>query len=209
MIRPAGFPGVAFGEGDDGDGRKDPAPRNRTSDDLGIPQQWATVDQVHGADVVVASQPGDLGEADGIMTSVIGLPIAIATADCVPIVLLGRDSIAVVHAGWRGLSAGVIGATQRRFADAGDAPVTALVGPHIGPCCYEVGPEVIDAVGGHAATTTDGSLSLDLVSVVRSQLDGVPVVDLEACTMHNVAFHSFRRDGTAQRQVTVAWIPLD
>lgn len=206
MIRPRGFPGVAFGESRDGDPRSDIEARSRFSEVLDIPQAWAFVDQVHGSNVVVATGPGHLGEADGLMTSVPLLPIAVTTADCVPVVLTGSQTVAVVHAGWRGVAAGVVAEAFAMMRDAGDQAGTAVIGPHIGPCCYAVGSEVVDALGGFADSTVSGSLSVDLAAGVRAQLPGVDVTVLDACTMHGGRFHSHRESATPQRQVTVTWI---
>jgi YfiH family protein len=174
---------------------------------LDIPESWAFVDQIHGSDIVVATGPGHLGEADGIMTSVPMLPIVIATADCVPVVLTGHQTVAVVHAGWRGIAAGVVGEAHTMMGEAGDPVIAAVIGPHIASCCYEVGSEVVDAIGGFAASTTSGGLSVDLAGAVGAQLPGVDVTVLDECTMHDGRFHSHRENATPHRQVTVTWIP--
>ncbi len=209
MIRPRGFPGVCFGEARDGDPRSGLVARSRFCSDLDIPEAWAVVDQIHGSDIVVANGPGHMGEADGIVTSVPLLPVAIATADCVPVVLIGQRAVAVIHAGWRGVAAGIVGEAFRLMDDEGSPVDAAVIGPHIGSCCYEVGPDVIEAVGGFAASTTKGGLSVDLSGAVRAQLPGVDVTDLGACTMHEGRFHSYRENATSLRQVTVTWIPQD
>ncbi|GMQ93064.1 MAG: peptidoglycan editing factor PgeF [Acidimicrobiia bacterium] len=209
MIRPRGLPGVVFGESSDGDPRSDGEARRRMSESLDIPESWAFVDQVHGSDIVVATEPGNFGEADGIITTAPMLPIAVTTADCVPLVLMGAKSVAVVHCGWRGLAAGIIGEAVGLMEREGDAVVSALVGPHIGSCCYEVGGDVVEAIGGHTRSTTSGTRSVDLSDAVRARLVGVDVTALDACTMHDERFHSFRENATSHRQVTVAWIPRD
>jgi len=209
MIRPRGFPGVVFGESSDGDPRSDGEARRHMSDSLDIAESWAFVDQVHGSDVVVATAPGDLGEADGIITFAPMLPIAVTTADCLPVVLTGEESVAIVHCGWRGLAAGIIGEAVGMMESEGDTVVSALVGPHIGSCCYEVGRDVVEAIGGHARSTTSGALSVDLTDAARARLGGVDVTVIDACTMHDERFHSFRENATSHRQVTVAWIPQD
>jgi len=176
---------------------------------LDIPSAWALIDQIHGCDVVVAYAPDHLGEADGIMTSVPLLPIAIGTADCVPLVLTGHQTVAVIHAGWRGVAAGVVGEAFRMMEEAGSAVRSAVIGPHIGSCCYEVGPDVIDAIGGFAKSTTSGAPSVDLAGAARAQLPGVDVTVIDRCTMHDGGFYSHRENATPHRQVTVAWIPQD
>jgi YfiH family protein len=209
MIRHRGFPGIAFGEAKDHDPRKDVDARRAVSEMLGISSAWSTIDQVHGSRVVVANAPGHLGEADGIVTRIPSLPIAIATADCVPLVMIGSASVAVVHAGWRGVAVGVVHEASRMMNEAGDEILGAVIGPHIGPCCYEVGSEVIDSIGGYARTTSWGSLSVDLGAAIRAQLPGVRMGENSPCTMHDRRFNSFRENKTPQRQVTLAWIPQD
>jgi purine-nucleoside/S-methyl-5'-thioadenosine phosphorylase / adenosine deaminase len=209
MIVPPGVRGVAFGTRSLGDGRSDVKRRAAISSELGIAAEWATITQVHGARVVLASKPGHYGEADALVTGAPGLPIAIATADCVPVVLVGDRSRAVAHAGWRGVAAGVVPAAVKTMRSNGDAPVVAVLGPHIGPCCYEVGREVVDAIGGFSSRTRSGSLSVDLGAAVRSQLGGIETIDMDRCTHDDTAMASYREDGTSERQVTIAWIPQD
>jgi len=209
MILPPGFPGAAFGTSVDGDPRRDPASKRVIARSLGISDDWALVDQIHGSEIAVATAPGILGQADGIVTTVEHLPIAVTTADCVPVVLRGSTSVVVVHAGWRGVSAGVVLSAVRSIEGLGDKVVAAVIGPHIGPCCYEVGPEVVAAVGGHGARTTSGTTSLDLAAAIRAQIPTANTSAIDMCTMHDARFHSFRRNATSQRQVTVAWIPQD
>lgn len=205
MIRSEAIPGVAFGSEADGDARSDMVARATISLALDIPTEWATVSQVHGTHVVPVSHPGMHGDADGLITDQPGLPVAVATADCLPVAIVGHRSTALVHAGWRGVARGVIAEALRVMADLGDAPVAATIGPHIGACCYEVGDEVIAAVGGYGATTRWGTTSVDLASAVTDQLEGIPVERIDVCTMDDDRFASFRRNGTTSRQVAIAW----
>ena len=208
MIRPEGLAGVAFGEASDGDGRSDPVVRTDISAALGISDEWAVVRQVHGADVAVADVPGGLGDADGIVTTTSGLPIAIGIADCLPVVLQGDGGVGIAHAGWRGAAAGVVAAVSQAMDRMGAPARRAAIGPGIGPCCFEVGSEVAERFPGSVRTTTWGTTSVDLVDAVRSQLGDVDDVWVHGgCTHHEDVFHSFRRDGSPQRQVAVAWVP--
>ncbi|MCL1599289.1 MAG: polyphenol oxidase family protein [Actinomycetia bacterium] len=209
MILPPGVGGVVFGTRTLGDGRSDPTARSSVSVELGISKDWATVKQVHGTGVVAVSEPGFYGEADALVTTMIGLPIVIATADCVPVVLLGSTTRAVAHAGWRGVAGGVVPATVDRMQALGDQPTVAILGPHIGSCCYEVGREVIEEVGGFAARTRSGTPSVDLAAAIRCQLPGVEVLDIGRCTHDDPSMASYREDGTSERQVTIVWIPRD
>lgn len=209
MILARGFPGIVFTEVKDGDLRHDMVARRAVSDTLGIPHGWAVANQVHGSHIAIARSAGNLGEADGIVTSVTMLPIAVSVADCVPVVLLGACSVAVVHAGWRGVASGVVGSALRTMDDSGDRVQGAVIGPHIGPCCFEVGSEVVDAVGGYATRTSKGTLSVDLASAIRDQLIGVEIESEVECTMHDDRFYSHRRNATKERQMAVAWISQD
>lgn len=200
--------GSAFSSANDGDMRS-PADRTDTAESWGIPRGWATVTQVHGADVVHAEEPGDHGPADAVLTTRPGLPVAVLTADCLGIVLHGEGAVAAAHAGWRGIAAGVIEATVETMAAIGSAPISAVIGPSIGPCCYEVGPEVVAAVGS-GATTTWGTPAVDLRAAARDRLEGAcPGIDVtvdDRCTRCSPGFHSHRGDGTTRRQAAVGWL---
>ena len=82
----------------------------------------------------------------------------------------------------------------------------AAIGPAIGPCCYEVGPEVAAEFAGFTAITTWGTTSVDLIRVITAQLGGHQVWLSGMCTHHDERFHSYRRDGTDARQVAVGWL---
>ena len=209
MITPPGVPGVVFGERADGDARTDGGARDLFSKHFEISRHWATIKQVHGSVVVPVSTPGFYGEADGLVTDVLGLPLAIATADCVPVVLISERARAVVHAGWRGVAEGAVAKAIGVMEDSGNAVVCAVIGPHIGPCCYEVGEEVIDAVGGFAARTRSGEMSVDLGQAVRAQIGDRETRDTDVCTFDDQAMASYRQDRTPDRQVTVVWLPRD
>ena len=205
MIRPSGFRGAAFGAAADGNGRDDPDRRRAISDELGLPRDWARLRQVHGALVHRAERPGLLGEGDAAFTTVPGLPLVVATADCYPVVLEGDGMAGIAHAGWRGTVAGVVGALAAAMTGAGAVLQRAAIGPGIGPCCFEVGPEVAERFPGHAVTTRWGSAGVDLPAVLRTQLAGLEVWESGVCTRCTDGFHSYRRDATDSRQVGVAW----
>lgn len=122
-----------------------------THDDL-----TRTTWQVHGADVVAVRagepRPDELPKADGIITADAGVPLVMRFADCVPILLFDpvRRAVGIAHAGWRGTAVGIGPATVRAMEDAyGSRPadIIAGIGPSIGPCHYEVGPEVVAQIG--------------------------------------------------------------
>lgn len=209
MIRPPGFAGAAFGIAASGDLRSDAERRRRVAADLGISEDWAFVHQVHGATVVEAKDGGRLGDADAIIVRRAGLPIAVATADCVPIVIESAGAAAVVHAGWRGALAGIVPATLAALGAIGHEPRRAAIGPAIGPCCYEVGDEVAERFPGFVAETTWGTRSIDIPAYVAQQLAGLELWRSMECTFTSERLYSWRRDATEQRQVAVAWLPTD
>lgn len=164
--------------------------------------------QVHGSDLLDWDRPprgGPLAEADGHTTQLPGLPLLVLVADCLPVALAGGGRVALVHCGWRGLAAGILEAALARFAE----PPAAALGPAIGPCCYEVGPEVLGAfepLDGVAA-----GRMLDLKAVARRSLAAAGVTEV-ADAAHCTAcrpdlFFSHRRDaGVTGRQGGLAWL---
>ena len=195
MISPA--EGVAFTTAADGDMRRDHMARER----LGL-AEWATVRQVHGATVVEVTESGDHGEADGLFTTEVGLALAVFTADCMGVVIHGSGRVAVVHAGWRGAAAGVVATAVARIGDV----QSAHIGPHIRPCCFEVGPEVSARFIGHLGRTRQGTTSVDLVSAVAAQLPVEPEI-IDLCTRCGSDTFSHRRNGTGERLAAVGWVP--
>jgi polyphenol oxidase len=207
MIRPAGFRGAVFGDAADGNARDDAERRKWISKQLGIPSAWASVHQVHDDLVITVDRPGVAGDADGLITTQRRLPLTVATADCLPIIVEGDRSVAVVHAGWRGVAVGVIESALEAMRALGDTPRRAAIGPSIGPCCFEVGDEVVGEIGGFVSTTDAATQSIDLWSAAEAQLVGLEVWRSDICTFTDPAYRSFRRDRTSKRQVAVAWLP--
>ena len=155
------------------------------------------------------TKPGEHAgaEADAAITREPFAKLAVRTADCVPVVLVGADAVGVVHAGWRGLARGVIQAT---IAQMGEVR-TAHVGPHIRAGCYEFGAgdldEVAAALGdGVRGTTTWGAPGLDLTAGVRLALGDIPVIDAGACTACTDLYFSWRARKETARFATIAWI---
>lgn len=211
MIRPAGFRGAAFGTAAEGDGRNDTELRMTIARDLSISADWATIHQVHGNTVVTATEAGFFGDADGLITGLPGLPLAVATADCVPVILEGTRSTAIVHAGWRGVAARIVEQAVVRMGEIGDRPLRMAIGPAIGPCCYEVGEEVIAALDDFEGRTTWGTPSVDLPAAVAKQARGheIAVWRSERCTFTDRSLHSYRAGATSDRQIALTWLPND
>jgi YfiH family protein len=135
---------------------------------------------------------------DALWTDEPGLPMLALSADCLPIAVVttdGEPKVAVIHAGWRGLAAGVI---ETSVSALGEGPKAAVIGPAIGPCCYEVGPEVSELFD---ADLTEGRmLNLWEAAARALQRAGVETVDRVAlCTSCNPElFFSHRRDGATR-----------
>jgi YfiH family protein len=172
--------------------------------------------QVHGAEIAEwdapppperdgFSRPGaELAKVDGHATSVAGLGLLVLAADCLPVALAGPGRVAMVHCGWRGLEAGILG----RAVDAFDEPPAAAVGPGIGRCCYEVGDEVRAAFDDLDGVADGRMLDLRAVAEAKLQAAGVGHVEhVELCTSCRAdLFFSHRRDGgVTGRQAGVVW----
>ncbi len=175
--------------------------------------------QVHGVGVVTVDAPGAWtgSEADAAVTAVVGAPLVVRVADCVPVALFGDRAVGVVHAGWRGLRDGVLDHAIGAMVDLdGVAPTSAVVGPHIGSCCYEFGEEdlvdLVDRFGPMVRSTTKGGRpALDLAVAVATVLEqaDVSVTFDGACTSCDDRYWSFRATATPRRQAMVAWLEED
>ena len=203
-------------DGDASDGATIGGPEGSFAGCLVTASSATKLRQVHGADVVVVDAPGACkgSVADAAVTDVVGAHLVIQVADCVPVALLGDCSVGVVHAGWRGLRAGVLERTVEALTTVdGTVSVSAVVGPHIGPCCYEFGEDgLIDLAAQFGPSvrskTIDGGSALNLSAVVASVLERaqVPVAFDGACTSCDDRYWSFRATGTPRRQAMVAWL---
>lgn len=179
---------------------------------------WSTIRQVHGARIVRAAEAdrgtgGDVDgrpEADALWTDDPERTLAVFSADCVLLLLVGRDRIGVAHAGWRGLVAGVV----ERAADAVGAR-WAFAGPAIGPCCFEVGEEVREAFAERFGPSVLGGpdrVDLWAAAETAARRSGVEVASTaRVCTScHPELFFSHRRDGgETGRQGLVAALALE
>jgi polyphenol oxidase len=184
----------------------------------------AFLTQVHGAQVVTAERGGLLGRADILLTGRARLPLAIFTADCLPIILYDQHNrrLAMAHAGWRGTVEAAARVAADALAGAGGQPGTflAAIGPSIGPCCYEVDEPVIDRLAAafpgespHWLTRVGrGKWMLDLWKANEDQLKAAGlqaerIDNPRLCTFcRRDLFFSYRR-GSQGRLVAVAAIP--
>lgn len=155
----------------------------------------ATVKQIHSSTVRLVSAAGVAGEADALVTRTPGLWLAVKTADCLPLLVvdLGQRQVAAIHAGWRGTADRIVEKTLTMMK-ADPTQLRVAIGPGIGACCFEVGPEVAARFG------RTGRTCVDLAQTCFDQLCafGIPARFISrstACTRCEEAdFHSFRRD---------------
>jgi YfiH family protein len=174
------------------------------------PRGWLR--QVH-SNRVIAAHPGPCGEGDALVVESTGLAISVATADCVPILVATGSAAAAIHAGWRGLAAGVVAATLEKLGALGEA--VAWIGPAIGPCCYEVGEEVASAVVAASAVAvrrpgprSRPHVDLGLAASLQLRAAGVGrILRLAVCTRCRPAWlWSHRGDGAeAGRNLALIW----
>jgi polyphenol oxidase len=184
----------------------------------------AYIRQVHGTFVRTITKPAEVGvaplpdgdvellEADGQATRLPGVAPMVMTADCLPIALAGGGAVAMLHAGWRGLAAGVVSEGVRAVRELDvEGQLEAAIGPGAGGCCYEVGEEVHEVFAEHGGGVRRGR-KLDLKAIARRELEraGVRTVhDVALCTICSdpSLFFSHRRDrGVTGRQAGLAWL---
>ena len=174
-----------------------------------------TCRQVHGTEIcrVASAERRWCGECDGLATDVENAPLAVFTADCVPIVMWAArpGALAVLHAGWRGTLAGIVGAGVSRleeFRAARAEEVAVFLGPAVGPCCYDVGDDVVRAAeaafgkrAGQVLTEEGGKRRLDLYranELVAQEAGVLPenIYRVATCTScEEGLLESRRRDG--------------
>ena len=215
-------PYTSFNLGDHVGDDPDTVARNRAllREALKLPLEPLWLKQVHGTNVVdAASAHTHIGvTADGAWTHRPGVVCAVLTADCLPVFLCDRQGtkVALLHAGWRGLAAGVIEAGVRALATP-SAELLAWLGPAIGPDSYEVGDDVrrafLDDDPGAAEgfrPAGAGRWHADLYALAcrRLQAQGVNAIHGgNFCTLRErERFYSFRRDGVTGRMASLIWL---
>jgi YfiH family protein len=171
--------------------------------------------QVHGSELefhhggAVAPHfldPGEMPiEVDGHLTTTPSLPLLVLVADCLPVAMTGPNGLAMLHCGWRGLAGSIIESAVKEIG-----ATDAVIGPGIGPCCFEVGEEVFKAFEDLGPGLRDGR-NLDLWQVAGRKLERAGVKSFETagictcCDPEN--FFSHRRDhGATGRQAGLAWL---
>jgi YfiH family protein len=199
--------------------------RRRLCAALGLsPGRLVVPGQVHGTDLRWVGE----GEAergafdaetaiaghDGLLTPATGLGLVISYADCVPVVIVAEGergpAFATVHAGWRGMLAGIVGRAAAELAGGGRRLVAAAVGPSIGPCCFAVDEELRRRFESRFPGSA-GDATVDLWRCARHELEaaGVPAGSVSVaglCTASDARFFSHRREGgVTGRHLAVAW----
>ncbi len=189
-----------------------------------VPDEPVWLRQVHGTAIADLDASYSGFDADGSVTRIPGIVCAVVTADCLPVLLADRDSraVAVAHAGWRGLAAGVVEAAVAAMRIE-PSSLLAWLGPAIGPQAFEVGSDVYTAFCDRdpgaaecfnrlANTSTNLKWHADLYALARRNLSRAGVEAIYGggrCTLtESGVFHSYRRDGPATngRMATMIWL---
>ncbi len=202
------------------------ANRQRLIEALPAPMHLQWLEQVHGNQVVDAQADEVTRLGDAVYVDQPGLGGVVMTADCLPVFFASQSAqrVALAHAGWRGLAAGVLEQTLARFPDA-PADVSVYLGPAIGPCHFEVGAEVRQSFIDSAATqalasaidkqafrpsTEQGKYLADIYLLASLKLRAAGVKHIEGGTLCTYCdrdrFYSYRRDGQTGRFVSVIGI---
>lgn len=181
---------------------------------------WTMLDQIHGVGTVTVDHPGagDGATGDVVVLDCDDAAVGVWAADCAPVAVIAPDGVvALVHAGWRGLAAGVLAAACDAVGVGvgGRRPGVAVLGPCIRACCNEFGRSDLDAVAAGCglraeqvtATTSWGSPALDVPAAVRAALQErtVMLVDEASCTGCDQRWFSHRRRHDLGRHVTAVW----
>ncbi|HEC13921.1 MAG TPA: peptidoglycan editing factor PgeF [Acidiferrobacteraceae bacterium] len=196
--------------------------RRRLGQQLGLPAEPVWLQQVHGVQVIDAKHAVD-NKADGSFCASAAVVCVVLTADCLPVLLCDRDAgvVAALHAGWRGLAAGIIESGVTAMGLPGDS-LMAWLGPAIGPQAFVVGDEVRDVfiqaspLSRHAFKAVNKSADpigvwlVDLYALARQRLNALGVEAVyggDDCSYTDARkFYSYRRDKTCGRMASLIWI---
>jgi YfiH family protein len=197
-------------------------------DTLGV-SKLAVVTQVHGNDILEFSYQelllgckmpvNNLGQADAIVIGEVNFPIkqaatiavGIRTADCLPIVVQSPCSIALLHAGWRGLAAGIIERvfSKLQTSESGVDELRCFIGPAAKDCCYEVGSEVLNACG-LSSKACESKEKIDLQKLAEARMKALSkkcLIEIDdRCTICSHLLHSYRRNNSELRNMTFVLI---
>ena len=172
------------------------------------PARWVSLHQVHGAHVYLPDEAGPTSarpapKADAAVSAQSDAVLSVLTADCAPVALVAPGVVGAVHAGWRGVMAGVLEAAVAEIRRGSAGPITAVLGPCIHPECYEFSAADLEPIAARlgpevAGETADGRLALDLPVAVALALSNAGVddiTDIGVCTACSPDHFSHRRDG--------------
>jgi len=194
--------------------------RNKLADFLGLKTDFmAFPEQIHSSNVIILSSPGKYAGIDGIVSLNKQIVLSIQTADCVPIFLFDQKTelFALVHAGWKGTALGIIDKTVNIIKDTGAAPedIQVLLGPSIGQCCFETGPDVwrkypekylLKGINDRYYLDLAGSIMAEFVA---SGFNPELISNVQKCTSCGTdSYPSYRRDGKKAGRMVAAcgWV---
>jgi YfiH family protein len=173
------------------------------------PVEWICLQQVHGARVYPSDVAGPTAgrpapEADAAVSAESDAVLSVLTADCAPVALVAPGVVGAVHAGWRGVLAGVLEAAVAEIRRRSDGPITAVLGPCIHPECYEFSDADLEPIAARlgpevAGETAGGQLALDLpvaVALALTEAGVDDITDIGVCTACSPDHFSHRRDGS-------------
>jgi YfiH family protein len=187
--------------------------------DLKLERQPFSLNQTHSTTLLNLPEEANLRSADGSYTRALNWPCVVMTADCLPILFCNTSGsqVAAVHAGWQGLSNGIVSKVVATFAD--PASILVWMGPAIGPDAFEVGPDVLAAFDidpSHVpqeftpVNTKPNKWMGNLYALARKELAGLGVTQVfggEHCTLSDAEhFYSHRRDPQSGRMASLIWI---
>ena len=187
--------------------------------DLKLERQPFWLNQTHSTTLLNLPEEANLRSADGSYTRALNWPCVVMTADCLPILFCNTSGsqVAAVHAGWQGLSNGIVSKVVATFAD--PASILVWMGPAIGPDAFEVGPDVLAAFDidpSHVpqeftpVNTKPNKWMGNLYALARKELAGLGVTQVfggEHCTLSDAEhFYSHRRDPQSGRMASLIWI---
>ena len=194
--------------------------KNRSVLNNFLPNPAIWLNQIHSADVITVDQQFDfnkLHNADALYTRLVDQPLAIMTADCLPILLVSDDEneVAAIHGGWRGLEQGIIKNTLECFSSKYEN-INAWLGPAIGPTQFEVGAEVLELFQKRSSSfvqaftpQANGKYLADIYGIARTLLTQQGVKNItggDYCTVsQSDLFFSYRRDGQTGRMASLIW----
>ncbi len=167
-----------------------------------------TLKQVHSSKVFLLEDLVESLEGDGIITQKKGLKIGVKTADCVPVAFLGKETVAVIHAGWRGIKEGIVEKTLQMLSSLeGLEDFFAFVGPSAKACCYEVGEEFREHFVSLHLRNQKTYMDTQGEVILRLKKYGIKrLFQYGVCTVCHHSLPSYRRDKTQKRMLTFAEI---